>query len=437
MKKKKRKEEEGYLELYGSGSNSNGQLGTGERKDLNQFTLIKRWDDPLTQFISFTSAARHSIFLIQESKKNQFPSLMVSGDFHLIHHHPPEVQFKKIKFKTLVSSIQSIHPELLNKLIKSYQPTIVGSAWETTFINLDSFQDHQSRHQDSSVLISLGSNDFGLRGTQDGLISRIEDPSLVEFNLPFQSTFKIKKLVGGPKHILALISIRSDQSDKSSVEIVGWGAARHGQLGHSSDSNQKPFKSSSPKRLNLPFDLPRDPNLIQIGVGKEHTVIVCPDQMISLGHPNHSQIPNLTSNDDQILSVQCCWNTTFFLKQPITQTSPPASYSLLGFGNNSQAQLGYLDPNLSTSETHFNGSTGQMKLAVGSEHVLVTDQDDLLYGWGWNEHGNLGPSSLSSNHSNLIKSREVIWRASKDQKLLKIFAGCATSFLLIQTSSSS
>lgn len=426
-----------YIELYASGSNSHGQLGSGHTEDLQDFTPIERWSSS-TEILSFAAGARHSIFLIRNSP-HEFPKLLGSGDrsnyqLPINSDETTNTRFMEINYQDLVSSIQLIAPELRERLLTSYQPTIVGSSWETSFINLNPIKDRSSEDA-SSILISLGSNDFGLRGSQDGSVSKLEDPSIVEFNISPRSAFTVTNLVGGPKHVIAVVSISSFDSNTNSVEIIGWGAARHGQLG-SSNSDQKPPKTLPPTRLNLPFELPQDPDSIKIGVGKEHTVIVCPGQIYSLGSKKYSQnrAPECKT-EEQIIEIQCCWNTTFFLKQPTIESHQLPSCVLVGLGNNSQAQLGSLDPNLSVSETQLNGIPSSIKLAVGSEHVLVSDRSDLIYGWGWNEHGNLGLSSLT-NHAELIKPHDVIWRASKDQNLVKIFAGCATSFICVHTSSS-
>ncbi|EGG05903.1 uncharacterized protein MELLADRAFT_87645 [Melampsora larici-populina 98AG31] len=377
-----------YIELFSSGSNSHGQLGTGHTEDLQEFTSIERWSTS-TEILSFAAGARHSIFLIR-NQLDGFPKILGSGDrtnfqLPINSDRTTETRLTEIDYQNLILSIQSIDPELREKLLSSYQPTIVGSSWETSFVNLDPIKDRCSEN-DSSVLVSFGSNDFGLRGTQNGSVTRLEDPSIVEFNIPPRSAFRISNLVGGPKHVIAVVSIRSFDSNTTSVEIIGWGAARHGQLG-SSETREKPFKTLPPTRINLSFELPRDTDSIKIGVGKEHTVIACPGHIYSLGNHKYSQnqIPEFES-EDHILDVQCCWNTTFFLKQPAIGNEPPSSCLLLGFGNNSQAQLGSLDPNILLSETQLNGSPSSIKLAVGSEHAMVSARSDLIYGWGWNEH---------------------------------------------------
>ncbi|KAG0148292.1 hypothetical protein CROQUDRAFT_654990 [Cronartium quercuum f. sp. fusiforme G11] len=435
------------LELFAAGSNSNGQLGLGHTDDVDHFTLAYQSSNP-TQILSFAAGGRHSLILIEKLSNSSVTSRTLLGSGDRSNHQLPScvscprptkgearesTRFTEISYTELISSIQSIDSALRETLLTAYQPNQVGSSWETSFVVLSPFE-KKSPRKDSSVVLTFGSTDFGLRGTCSSSFS-ISQPSLIDLKGDGRSVISITNLIAGPKHVVAVVYSRNLDSDETSVNLMGWGAARQGQLGDFKDTTQKPVKTLPPTQIPLPFDLPPNPDLVKIGVGKEHTVILCPGHICSLGSHKYAQnvIPGL-GLEAQAIVVQCCWNTTFLLKQPLTQTSP-TSRILIGFGNNSQAQLGSLDPNISVLE-HDLGESGPVRLAVGSEHVLVSDRVDLVYGWGWNEHGNLGLPAPSKSPGPSKEARRVIWSATKGQKLESVFAGCATSFLCVRKSSS-
>lgn len=425
------------LDLLVAGSNSHGQLGLGHTDDVHHFALAHSWDSD-TEIISFASGARHSLILTR-NRCNHTKGFVLLGAGDRSNHQLPALpphdetfqmkinsRFEELDLRALILSLHNVNHTLLQELATIYYPTKVACTWETSFVVLTPF-DHSIR---SSFLIAFGGDDFGVRGTRSPL-ARLSEPNLVDFHLGAESIITICDLVAGPKHAMAVIaSHRLGAPDVLKVDIFGWGAARHGQLG-SQNPAQVPPKILPPTRVPIPFDLPRDPTLIKIGVGKEHTIIVCPGVIYSLGSQKYGQkLAPDAPMAGAITAAQCCWNTTFLLKQPDTQDEE-MHVTLTGFGNNSQAQLGTLDSRITILERPLLGP-GPVRLAVGSEHVLLSDQSDMVYGWGWNEHGNLG-TTPSIDQDLVIQKESLIWQAHHHQKLVNLSAGCATSFLFIHS----
>lgn len=213
------------LELFAAGSNSHGQLGLGHTDDVHRFTLAQRWPAS-AQVLSFAAGARHSLFLIEAVSDSSVGkrTLLASGD-RSNHQLPscglPEqtsTQFTEINYEALISSIQSIDHAFRKKLLTAYQPAKVASSWETSFVVLEPLEERSLR-TDSSVVVAFGSDDFGLRGTRSGILNTSE-PNLVDLKTHVQSIISISDLVAGPKHVVAVVSIRDPESNNISVSVI-------------------------------------------------------------------------------------------------------------------------------------------------------------------------------------------------------------------------
>jgi protein ATS1 len=71
--------------------------------------------------------------------------------------------------------------------------------------------------------------------------------------------------------------------------------------------------------------------------------------------------------------------------------------------------------------------------ACGSEHVLCVLESEgghaEVWGWGWNEHGNLATGSLDD-----VKVPVRIWPslpAQAKEKVVGVWAGCGTSWIAV------
>lgn len=195
----------------------------------------------------------------------------------------------------------------------------------------------------------------------------------------------------------------------------------------------------------------------QVAVGSSHIVFKIKHgtetKLIGLGSNAKSQLQFTglpASNLSSSCKIDTTWNGTFVAPSRQAQ-------SILSTGSNTHGQLGIgawedsTEPtNEATRKPPFlvpisdmqNNSTSRhiADLVCGSEHViLVTDDIETakslqqVWTWGWNEHGNLGlgedkiedrwtPAQLDMT---TLHTHGTI-------KIEKVWAGCATSWLLLQ-----
>ncbi|PLW17564.1 hypothetical protein PCASD_21604, partial [Puccinia coronata f. sp. avenae] len=184
-----------------------------------------------------------------------------------------------------------------------------------------------------------------------------------------------------------------------------------------------PARASTPPRV-LPIDFREDTTemeAVKIATGKHHTVIV-------------------SRTADLILELQATWNATFVILVDDDESSATGgSKRLLGFGSNTHGQLGSSDPSLTVLDTRIPHSFA--RLVAGSEHLLIAnesphDHRHQVCGWGWNEHGNLGPyfPSHHPQHQQLqplhtSAPMATIFLVPSSCRISHLAAGCATSFI--------
>ncbi|KAF7290138.1 RCC1/BLIP-II proteni [Mycena kentingensis (nom. inval.)] len=164
--------------------------------------------------------------------------------------------------------------------------------------------------------------------------------------------------------------------------VVGWGASRHGQLGDA----KKPF-AAAPAVIRRGISR-------SIALGHQHTVVLdSSGGLVAFGSNRKQQLDGLDGLHAR--SVHCTWNGTYVVT---------TEGHLLSTGSNIHGQLGR-DTNTCIDHVAFpfNAATHDLvQLACGSEHVLAvfrTPQSALeVWGWGWNEHGNLGSGSTEDAH---------------------------------------
>ena len=107
---------------------------------------------------------------------------------------------------------------------------------------------------------------------------------------------------------------------------------------------------------------------------------------------------------------------------------------LLSAGANARGQLGRDDsPVLPLAAARFPDDVHVLNFACGSEHVLAIVESQGMaevWGWGWNEHGNLGIGSLSD-----VNVPVKIWPPAtaapgwRTGDAVSVWAGCGTSWI--------
>ncbi|KAJ7175828.1 regulator of chromosome condensation 1/beta-lactamase-inhibitor protein II [Mycena filopes] len=275
--------------------------------------------------------------------------------------------------------------------LAEYFPRLVAACWETTFVVL-------SRQDMPDVLISMGADDFGDLGIgkQKGKMPA-RDVHVVSLDHLLQGAIPadneslfVESLAVGQHHVVA--QLKTALGDVT----VGWGTSRHGQLGNT----DKPFTSSP---ISIPPVRPDDP-IVSIAVGHQHTVFLHSSGTVTgLGSNKKRQLDGLNT-PVCVKSIDCTWNGTYITT---------ADLDLLSAGSNANGQL----------------------VACGSEHVLasfmvLSSSSTEVWGWGWNEHGNLGVGTTED-----VRIPAKIWPLEEPQVLsgqIRIWAGSGTSWILVE-----
>lgn len=258
--------------------------------------------------------------------------------------------------------------------------THIAATWEASFfVTID------------SRIYVCGAGNKGELGLGK-LRTRAQSP--IALALPSSSAAETISIIrSGIGHVMVLTS---------SGRILGWGNGRQGQLGPSKDIVWDPCvlePSAAVTSARPPQDIVCGKNFTMLDHGG------LPDRLTLLGPTNathREQVAQVLSgvSSNSPSRIQSTWTSVFHISD---------QGRLGGWGKDNFRQLPPAGlPKLQT-------------FAAGSEHVLAISEANEVLAWGWNEHGNCGSDSNSNGLWNHIAVNEVP---------LKVFAGCATSFIV-------
>jgi protein ATS1 len=279
----------------------------------------------------------------------------------------------------------------------------------------------------ADVLVAMGANDFGDLGIGAKRAGKLpaKDVHVIRFDhLPQNgvaldsASLVVESLAAGQHHVVATLKTTAGNL------TVGWGTSRHGQLGNV----EKPFLSSP--TLISSSEQSNDA-IIHAALGHQHTVFLLASGTISSFGSNRKRQLDGIDGAARARSVACTWNGTYIT------TGDEDAWELLSAGNNANGQLGrgHHEP-LARVEFPFTPATRRLlQIACGSEHVLasfmVLDSSMTeVWGWGWNEHGNLGVGTTED-----VRLPIKIWPAESSQAQggnVGIWAGSGTSWIVVQ-----
>ena len=414
-------------ELYAAGSNGRGQLAIGHSQDAHTFTPCKfagresstsypaaAADSP--DIISIVGGGNHTLVLLSPVDDLTSPTHRLEvwgcGDGAKGQLGPAYIadggrdNDGAMIFRPLVLPLEE-------QGLFGYTISQVAACWETSFFVLAKPGQHD-------LLISMGGDDFGDLGI-GGLRSTKVPFHVVDFSHvigPTPHRLSITSITAGPHHAIALL--RADDVQ----HIVGWGTARHGQLGplFAPSGRALPF-SPSPVVIDLPIDVQLDP-VLSIRAGNQHSLFLHSSGCVSaLGSGAKGQLQGLRTAID-VRAIDCSWHGSY-LRTPM---------GLLSAGANARGQLGRDDsPVLPLAAARFPDDVRVLNFACGSEHVLAMVESQGMaevWGWGWNEHGNLGTGSLSD-----VNVPVKIWPPATAEpgrrtgEAVCVWAGCGTSWI--------
>lgn len=432
------------LNLYAAGSNSHGQLGIGSEDDAHRFTKcdidiqIEDVHEDTDNFkIKLCAGANHTLLLVSYGDSTR--ELFVAGSSRRGQlgqlREGNKLSFERIILKALLEfarkDIESVKrtPTLLHQ---DWSLKDIATAWETSFFLLESIVNPQER-----ILLACGSDDFGLLGSQNvnkriwSMITLLSEKN------------KVSQILSGPRHTIAV----TEQG-----QLYGWGASRHGQLGIAITD----AITYTPTAL----DLESQHGLTQdnIALGNQHTCIVTAStatsggNVVLLGNNRKGQLgtsdgkarqnkvrppgsEEVSQNDERRnLAVFANWNSTLILDN--------SQNKLYSFGNNASGQLGRINDASALGEIgqvefghegagECNNRPKIIQVAAGSEHTLALLEGEggerQVWGWGWNEHGNLGGGSLEDVR------KPVRIELPDEGRIHSVHAGNGTSWIVTFT----
>ncbi|KAI5121841.1 hypothetical protein M0805_003274 [Coniferiporia weirii] len=420
------------LVVLSAGSNARGQLAQGTEEDSYSFhqcsflEVGSEWPCG-SKVLSIAAGANHTLLLLRSVEREA--QLWGCGDG------------RRGQLGSQNSGISTVFKRLSFDCDDQYtngKITSIAAAWETSFVIFS--------RPEGDVLLSAGGDDFGDLGVGGLSHGRKETGvwQLVRFNhvIPENATgARILQLKSGPHSIIAHLQFNLNIHTKAEV-FVGWGAARHGQLGGPT-ADRLPKKQTSfvasPRKIDL------KPGAFRFAVGNQHSVFLAQDDSISaFGSNKKNQISGLASAHD-IVEVGATWNSTYLVQK--NGEGCGEGWSILTTDNSGNQLAQRSEPDGALPQLRCNSFPSDVQgaellaVACGSEHVLVSlrktslEQVDSVctevYGWGWNEHGNLGLGHTNDMH---VPSR--VWPDSNDLhvgKVAGVWGGCATSWLAIET----
>jgi protein ATS1 len=322
--------------------------------------------------------------------------------------------------------------EIPMETLGGYIYRLIASSWETSYVVL-------SCPDRNDVLLSMGADDFGNLGVGGSKKPDRELVHVVNFDriLPPETVrFVVGSLSAGLHHVI--VNLRATLADGSTRDLTtGWGISRHGQLGKS----LMPMHDSTPRVIDLGDNY--DP-IISLALGSQHSVLMHESGRTSgLGSNKKNQLRGIDEQNN-VRALSCTWNGTYII------VKNGGELQILATGSHSKGQLGRIipanpnspeDTSLDEVQFPFTSSTHRLiSMTCGSEHVLALfevpfptaaqDVETEVWGWGWNEHGNLG----SGTTEDFVLPRKIWPNVALNTQMtaVGIWAGCGTSWIAIQ-----
>ncbi|CAO1630523.1 unnamed protein product [Sympodiomycopsis kandeliae] len=448
--------------MYAAGSNSGGQLGIGHLEDSHSWSQpqCQRFNGETIPFPPsnhrvdlMCGGANHTLAIVSGVNRKGSETLWVAGEVST------QVSY------SLPSPLTVFHqlppPSYLSAQANSQQwiPKLVAAAWESSYVVYAT----DDENQDDQIFSYGRENDFGQSGRgkdwrQDAQSMPLELPIPARGSSGRKSKVEITHLEASMRHAVLLATWLQWSESPSRLErryaLVGWGAARHGQLGDVQGS--EPDTRPGPIRKNKAPSVVWTPRIIRtwyenevnsagqppsaskagfsLALGRDLTAAIIPQawQLISDTGGTDATLLLLGSNKSGQLSispstttvegaqVKCTWNSTFILTK---------EGQLLRAGKNDHGQLGQGK----SQNEHLRLQIDSV--VCGSEHVLIQNADRVM-GWGWNEHGNLAIEHADDGQEEDQWIPMQIWPSPNDhedrERPVNIWAGCATTFLQVR-----
>ncbi|KAI0275176.1 regulator of chromosome condensation 1/beta-lactamase-inhibitor protein II [Gloeopeniophorella convolvens] len=418
--------------LYAAGSNGNGQLGTGGLQDALSLTPCVFVGCPLgalpprtESVIAIAAGGNHTLALLARTLGGDpRPRLELwgAGDGSKGQLGPTYAQDAGAGADCAV--FRPLHLPLDAHALGGYAVAHVAAAWETSYVVL-------ARPGSPDVLLSMGGDDYGDLGIGGGPGSSKGNKGNANANAnagaeattaPFHRVdfshilgpasapqqdqlLSISDIIAGPHHVLALLHAGSAQ------HVAGWGAARHGQLGPPPPS----ARTCAPAPIALP--VPAADPVCAVRAGHQHSLLLhASGRITALGADAKGQLRGLAAVADAH-DACCAWHGSYVLTR---------GGALLSTGAGAHGQLGRTDAGAGAGLGAVELPRAVRRVACGSEHVLVLADGGAVWGWGWNEHGNLGVGAQDD-----VRAPVRVPLPADAGEPVGVWAGCGTSWVAL------
>lgn len=432
--------------LLACGSNGSAQLSLGHVDDVNRLTPCGFHPSieellPGSRIVDLVSSATHSLAILRTdvaspstpgSKTEARNILLGAGTNTLGQLGPRCALWDGVKPETRFKPVDLLGPLGLNH--EEWEPVKVTATWTTSFAVFrrrstpadsgaipSAMTGADDRERTEEMVLSCGSNDFGELGkgeSQDHsgritITAPSDKPTVVSLGLRPGET--VEMLRGGQRHVLAVIEqLNGDQ------RVIGWGAARKGELdlthlssspassesgpsaptrkaGHTTSSKGKGKAVSRatvvpPTVLSL--SLPGAERVVDIALGSAHTLLLTSNGRVpAWGSDQKGQITGL-GGLSRVKAIAATWGGSYCL----VEGEQTGKLRLLSQGSNTHAQLLRDDDSTPGARDVELPADLQLEgLVAGTEHILLYgtgleegSRRPSLFAGGWNEHGNLG-----------------------------------------------
>ncbi|TSK03852.1 MAG: chromosome condensation regulator RCC1 [Geobacter sp.] len=257
---------------------------------------------------------------------------------------------------------------------------------------------------------TMGYNGFGQLG--DGTLTRREIATLVP-----GMTGMIKG-VAGNEHTMVT----------NGSAVYSWGYNLFGQLGNSEASTSYPDAyKSSPVQVNFPDTIT---SVADIAAGGDHSLAAADGKLYAWGYNGNRQLGNSsTTNAKTPVHVAVGHEGENLSLLSAKEVAAGGTHSLALFdngdvyawGNNKYAQVGFSEPGFSNYSSAYSsprkvtisGATGKIDhiAALSSASLALEVQRDVdnniisqtLWGWGYNDRGELGPDIVYGTDDGKVK----------------------------------
>ncbi|WFC96025.1 alpha tubulin suppressor [Malassezia brasiliensis] len=372
------------MRLDALGSNADGQLGVGHTDDVAQLAPCCTRAGPMPPpgwrveavVSSSTSALLHCT-------AGEAHALYASGTLcaHWDPAHAPHTVWTAVPSAPLCAAAG-----VRVRLVVAH----VAAAWDCFYVVV--------RRDDTDVLLALGvHNGFAQLGVlgnaPSGWVHRVAlahgAPLWPSAGVFPAAPVRVAALAAGVRHAMAYVVAGARAA------LVGWGDARHGQLGAPPPAHRVGRVRRAVRAPTVLYTWAGGVPDVALALGMQHSVVcVEPAQatLWLLGSDRQGQLdvarvlgaarahgpPDAACVAvGRAVQVACNWHTTLVYDG--------ATHRVLGVGDDRHGQCG---------EAWCVGAGA--RLGAGSEHAVVCGADGVVRAFGWNEHGNVGAAGAGA-----------------------------------------